>query len=331
MNIPQIGTKLKNAYFAIVSRLQNSLIQLYITCKNRWNDLRARLSVPLSVKVYWVALILSVVATVYLLIFPTTVLALTLLAIPPIAVILREHMSEREKLIWVCISILLVVSVNRGLRADQREQVAAQQKSADSFERISNQLGNATTKLGEIAALEHETLTTTVSGLKDTMDTVTGGDSFCYVVATFDQVTNEVFFGLATRGKSPLHDIEIQLVDIDAELKIFPPGGRAPFSSDLQQRMQKFLTPYPTVPFLSSTSTRGLSQMSLAGLDKRHLRFNFFAMNGNWTEQLVMRRVNGSWEQAFMVYKEINHKSEKVFEYIAPDYPQREGIPDWLA
>jgi len=30
------------------------------------------------------------------------------------------------------------------------------------------------------------------------------------------------FFGLITRGDSPLHDVEVQLVDVDAERKLFP-------------------------------------------------------------------------------------------------------------
>lgn len=173
---------------------------------------------------YWIALVGSLTAAIYLLMSPSTTWALAILAVPPIAVILRQFMTEKQKALWAVISILLIVGVHRGLSKDQRDQAAAQNRVVTSFQEIGQQIGNsndqnqkqfaqtmtkfsqATTELGRIVNLESENLKNTAPraimayrGINPN-DRVTANTSISFSVR-YNNVGNDVATDVINRAR----------------------------------------------------------------------------------------------------------------------------------
>lgn len=139
--------------------------------------------------VYWTVLVGSALASAVLLIWPSTVLALTFLTLPPIAAFLRNVMGDREKLLWVIITLILIAAVAVGLQRDERENREAQSAIVRSFQQVGQQIStdndqnqarfDATMKeMGAtLSTAKHvETLT------KQNLENVTGGQSFAYLI-----------------------------------------------------------------------------------------------------------------------------------------------------
>jgi hypothetical protein len=268
----------------------------------RWNQLRAEVK-TFNSAVYWIFLVLSAIAAIYLIFFPSTVLALTVLAVPPILALLRQAMGEKEKLVWVAISIFLIVGVYRGLRQDQRDQENAQNEILCSFRKIGNQLSDTTKKLGDIAELEQKTLTTVTLGLNDTINTFTGGNSFCYVdivpvTPEKNAVNHSTVLEVVRVGKYPLHGITMVL------------NGAARMS------IPDFATPKKAVSGV----------YHLSGEDHESFSVSFSANNGLWLERLELRRLApDKWVKAMWVEAPAN----PYYVRIDKDYPRKaNGEPD---
>jgi hypothetical protein len=90
----------------------------------------------ISTCVYWSALLGSVAIAISTLVFPFTVLALTALTVPPIAVVIRATMSEREKAAWVVLTIVLILGVGRGLVHDEQQNRNAQEVILRNFDSV---------------------------------------------------------------------------------------------------------------------------------------------------------------------------------------------------
>ena len=59
---------------------------------------------------------------------------------------------------------------------------------------------------------------------------------------------------------------------------------------------------YPSITFLSSSSGRIVDKLPLGDGNERDFGFNFFSMNGTWSQVIKFRRVNGVWVQALQGY-----------------------------
>jgi hypothetical protein len=160
-----------------------------------------------------------------------------------------------------------------------------------------------------------------MSGLTQNINAVTGGNSFCYVLAS--DVGNAFQLSVFARGESPLHDITVDMVDIDKQRSATLPWT--------WNTIRGFTTSYPIVPGIASTSGRMLGQIPIATGDSRNLHFNFFSINGVWYETLSLRRVNGTWIQAIQVKKEIgpNNKTKTIYEEVPANFPKVNGKVDW--
>jgi hypothetical protein len=306
----------------------------------------AKAKMSFSDTVYWLALVFSATAAIRLVFVPSTTLALTILTVPPIAVILRQPAREREKATWVAVSILLIVGVYRGLGKDRRDQEEIQKGIARSFETIGNQISSAindnqrrfaqtmdqfsrtTSELGDIADLERQNLNTTISGLRHTMNTVTGGDSFCYL--DLEPVLNNVSMTTAIRvGKYPLRDISALITDrakMDAAVRaLFKTHNPIQTSADEVFAVMNSTEVWQVIPDFS-TSTRYIGGYQMTPSDKQSFDILFRAFNGEWIERLEMRRVDGKWVTAMLV--ETGRKTRPYFFKIDPSYPRVNGHLD---
>jgi hypothetical protein len=160
--------------------------------RNMWAQITALETSRVREVVYWVAASASVAITFYCLIFPSTVLALAVLTIPPIAAILRDAMGDKEKLAWMIISILLILGVARGLKKDEKDNRDAQQTIANSFKEVGNGVSTAIHQNELIMTQAEAVLEATqragnlasqnLQKEREVLNYSTGGDEFCFLV-----------------------------------------------------------------------------------------------------------------------------------------------------
>lgn len=253
--------------------------------------------------------------------------ALLVLTIVAIIMSLTE-ITTFQRLVWLFLVIALAFLENKAIDKDRSDFVVTQQKFSNDQKQHFDDIG-AGIKLSIQQSQDQfqATMKSTDALLtesKENIDAITGGKTFCYVSAlTVGQ--DEAALAIATVGTSPLHDVNIDAVDLDMERDLMAKNQPLTFDT-----IQHFTTSYPAIPFLASTSAHWLTKMSLSAVEKRNLHFTFFSMNGVWGETLNLRRVNGRWVQAIKVTKELkpNHQTT-IFLQVAPNYPKVNGKVDW--
>jgi hypothetical protein len=156
---------------------------------------------------------------------------------------------------------------------------------------------------------------------------VTGGSTFCYALAT--PANNEFLLMVHSVGKSPLHEVGVELIDVDKMRNSIAGKSTASF-----EEIQSYTVNFPVIPFLESTSGRTLTTMSMGALLKRNLQINFSSLNGIWSETLKLDLINGNWAQAIKVIKVlpvINGKvrDKTIYIFSTDNFPKKDGKIDW--
>ena len=293
---------------------------LHTAFKNRWTQRVLQIIVALGLVWFWFHV-------------PLPGKALLVLTIVAIFTSLIE-ITLQQRVVWLLLVVGLAFLENKAIDKDRADFAAAQQKFSNEqkqhFDEIGEGIKTAIQQsqnqfqitMGSTNALLNES--TALARLsKQNIDAVTGGNSFCYALASF--VGNEALLTLATRGSSPLHDVTIDLVDLDMERDLL--ARKQPLTLDA---IGHFTTFFPAVPFLVSSSVHTLTKITLGAVEKRNLYFHFYSMNGVWGETLNLRLVSGQWTQAIKVTKEAKPNHQKViFLYVPPNYPKVNGDVDW--
>jgi len=197
-----------------------------------------------------------------------------------------ENVTPWHKPMWALMSVLLLVVEVRAISHDRKEQDESHQRE-----------------------------------LKRTLDSITGGESFAYVLPSTD--FQNVMLNVVTQGESPLRDMYIEMQDLDeaAKTKVF--------SIDA---IHKFTTYFTPLPYTSNKSVRNILTTSLPTTDTRRLHFTFFALNGVWGEKLTMRKVGDRWLMALEVTNDKDGPKPSqtlLYEYAHPGFPSKDGKPDW--
>lgn len=264
---------------------------------------------------YWVAFVCSFAAAFFLLGFPSTTWAFAVLAVPPIAAILREKMGEKQKAAWVLVSMLLIVGVYRGLRKDQRDQEAAQQQIVRSFEKIGEQINQANAQnqqhfdrtldsMKNITSLSSKALSTSSSALLQ----ITGGGSFPY--AYLDDSNQDI--GIVDQGEYPLRDLIVQIMGTHTDKPV--------------------VAQFPVLTNVFAP----VYQHNFYDADSHDLQMFFHADNGIWMETFQTRMVNRRLEFALRVIrmgpgvgqiKELYPK--EIWCRVSDGYPLVKGVVEW--
>jgi hypothetical protein len=150
---------------------------------------------------------------------------------------------------------------------------------------------------------------------RETANTVTGGDSFCYLMP-IGNAPDRV--SVIHSGKYPLYDVSVQLVDLDD-----PAFSKPTFSSIGANTITIGNIPPNSIQVLGSV-------IKLTG-DRKRLNIFFSARNGFYTQQLRMRLVNGEWKSATRVTRNLaDGKRETLHTQVQPEYPkENDGSVDW--
>ena len=148
-------------------------------------------------------------------------------------------------------------------------------------------VGDDLTRKKEVATLTDE-LTRIRTAVRRTSDAVTGGDSFPYVNIVDGRVL------LINEGRDPLYDVGVRMWD--------PMDYKNVTTSaefwQLEHRALNF-----TVPTLPPASAQEVARVELPAVPVKTFEATLIARNGSFSQQLVMRRVDGGWRTAYRIFR----------------------------
>jgi hypothetical protein len=229
--------------------------------------------------------------------------------------------------------------------AESRKQAAvAEQRLSDTLERVGTQTGqisNQTEEIGRVQGLNTELqrkLMESSSKLqqssdritdlsKQAIDTVTGGDSFCYMIFNSNPPRKDAWTPFFVQiGKYPIYRVQARILDMQAfekviantmtldRVEVWVQLGDMAGGGNRYAGMGRVPPNPPTYAFDSDTR------------DRRDFRIWYAAFNGVWNQELQMRRVGGTWVQAVRVTRARNGKEQEIFRDVPKNFP---GNGDW--
>lgn len=193
-------------------------------------------------------------------------------------------------------------------------------KTATTNERLGNSLHELedSAKRLELAQAEarrlgqrNENLQTEIVKLShETIASITGGESFCYL--TFTNTNVPIFLHV---GKHPLYDINVRIFDLTKFRQV---GGPI----DL-----RYYTSFPLSNLRPKAGlTHPIDGIPITGTQRQAFNITFSARNSVWSEILRLAKApNGTWDAAIRV--SANGK-KRAFESISRTFPSSELIED---
>jgi len=199
--------------------------------------------------------------------------------------------------------------------------------SAERQSALSAQLVAKTDELAaknaELAAKSEEIARLT----KESLDAVTGGDSFCWITLADlgDQGGPAVF--ISSKGKHSVYDVTVQIANMrhfqDLKTGSPPPPGITP--AQILARYTTFRAGTVS-PYAGSI----LGRLPALSGDREVFNVHYFARNGSWSQRLVMQRIAGGWRTAMRVFKGERPTDPVLVESIDPGFPRNAaGQVDW--
>jgi hypothetical protein len=162
--------------------------------------------------------------------------------------------------------------------------------------------------------------------IEEAIGHLTGGDSYCYFLPLVTgPATNKLSLVIhvktpvSDKGKYPLYDVTADIGDRDRTKQLGPPSSIPEWRS--RQRSV-------TIGNLSPEFARMVDDWDLAPGDTHRYIIRFFTKNSTFSQNLVLRMVNGRWSVASQVMRggEVIPGSKSIDS----DFPRDEhGQPQW--
>lgn len=210
-----------------------------------------------------------------------------------------DKFSPAERVIWVCLGAILMLAEVRVLYLDRTKTEADQ-----SSERKQQQVRFEETVHGFEAILgqNREHLDKTMGGISQEINTFTGGES--YLVLSY--VPGQGFLDFGQRGKYTVFGASARIVNLDNLANIY--GTVIEMGVDVT-RGHAMMKPIP--PELNKN------------VESMNLNIFFTARNGDWLEQLRVRRIKGGWTRAIRIRGRFSTltKEATICESINKDFP----------
>lgn len=140
---------------------------------------------------------------------------------------------------------------------------------------------------------------------------ITGGDSFCYAEVSSLRLRDGVRLILHHEGRHALYDVGVRVFDCDNH------------PQDMEPYFDVFLSGqiHFQVPLLVPGTVRPTNcEFNPGETDSRSLNLFYSARNGNFTQLLRGKKVDGKWFYAILVER----KDKAIFELVDPHYPRNE-------
>lgn len=219
-----------------------------------------------------------------------------------------------------CAAVVFVIRQSRdSAKADTELNNKVSELSASSEEIATLQAFN-----NELQSKILDLAKTNAQLARESISTVTGGDSFCYM--DFNYQFGRPIPVFLHSGKYPLYDVGVRITDLNKFRKMVELKQPLTLSSDINLSLgelqvgKSWFSPAVFIPFSDETA--------------QDFNIFFSARNGAWTEELRLRKVGNDWCQAlrvsFMPLGATKSSDKPVFEKIAKEFPRNEdGSVDW--
>jgi hypothetical protein len=247
------------------------------------------------------------------------------------ALMVLADMRPIHKVLYVVIIVSLVLIESRAIKTDRanfaRDEACRRNEENRKIQNIANELKTS------IEQNQRQFLAT-MSGFKETIGTVTGGDTFCYLDVFGEQIPLSTV-SLRKMGKYGLSDVTVKLLV----------SHPFPNSSPGQTTGNTGITRIGDIAAFDRPSVQDIPLAQFNLEDQENVDFNivFSARNGIWHQLLYLRRVGGlkpggRWLKATRVFR-IKYGSKPyeqarmvlIFERIDDKFPVQEiSWNDWL-
>jgi hypothetical protein len=161
-----------------------------------------------------------------------------------------------------------------------------------------------------------------VSLARQNIDTVTGGNSYCYIDVASPSLSGGLLIAIH-RGRYPLYAVNARLMDL-AKMKKFQESGQKltidnAFSLDLNIPISD----------LAVSTARPLQQIAFSSSERQSFNIFFSAHNGLWSEELRLRFIDGAWTRAIRMSRMQGNEEKVIWQKVDLKYPRVAGNVDW--
>ena len=228
-----------------------------------------------------------------------------------VAVTLRREPGIREKACWIIVITVLMVAEVRNLYVEADRQRTESQKVSNALDKTNTALEKTLAGLSAVV----EQLNTITGGITDATNMETGGNSFCYVIPAF---LDDSGFGIILDpvGNYPLYGVTMTV--LDERINTMKPNSI--LIDPIYIKVGDISPPGSSIaPEPNRISFRTPS-------DHQELTVVFRGRNGWWSQLWRLRKINGKWEQAFIVTglvdKKKYPKGSVLKRYISKGFPE---------
>jgi hypothetical protein len=178
------------------------------------------------------------------------------------ALMVLAEMRPIHKTIYFFLIVALVFTENRAIDKDRREfaenEALRRGQENAQFQKIADGLASS-------IQLSQQQFAQTKSGIEKSINTVTGGKTFCVVIVS--PIENKFSFFISTIGKDPLHGLTVQLIDVDLMKKLV--DGKPTVSLE---EISRYMFDLPPIPFLASGAGRTVAVIPMDERDSSVVR-----------------------------------------------------------
>jgi hypothetical protein len=225
--------------------------------------------------------------------------------------------GKREKALWTAVLFLLVGLEIRSIYLERAEH---DRKEAEARATQLKGFNDIAGGIKETIQQSQQQFAATMGGINQNIGTVTGADSFCYMIFSSDGIGASGVPTFVHVGKFPLTDVSARVVDLNnfnkrtaqgvtslqqyvaGDIKV-PIGNLAPATA--------YLNTLLTIPFSDRNS--------------QDFRIIYDAKNGHWMEDLELRNTNGKWLQALRVRRLNGNQTPTIFRKVDKGFPLDSG------
>jgi hypothetical protein len=247
---------------------------------------------------------------------PDSGAAVAVLGLVAIVMAIRAegHWKLTEKAAWLALATVLMCVEIRAIQSEhdkhEREQSQARAEQLEKFREVAGGIDRAITN-------GQKQFNATMSGIKESVDTMTGGDSFCVLWMEPNEFNGAKFMqiNVSQQGRYPLRSAYAVVNDWQIMRKIAL-GQIKDFNAAFRQ---------VDIGDLAVGNSHFVPGFQREELDRYSYTVLFYGLNGSWTEEIRIRKVNGAWTHAVKVTR----TKKVLFEKIEPNFPRLAGVPDW--
>ncbi|HVB87814.1 MAG TPA: hypothetical protein VNK23_14235 [Candidatus Dormibacteraeota bacterium] len=233
-----------------------------------------------------------------------------------------EAMGQREKALWTVIFFALVLLEIRSIYLDRsehdREEASARLTQLEGFKSIADGINTTSIQNQQQFAATMKRSDEIMEGVQDSINSITGGDSYAYVVFG-DLKRAGAFISVVHGGKYPLHGVTARMTDVNKFKEMVE--NEVPLTLNNPSDINL------TVGDISANAARPMQTIKFSGTERQDYNIFFNGRNGFWSELVRMRWIDNKWVSAVKVLGADGRNV--LFERVDPAFPRTNEKVDW--